>query len=97
MLTVSEKGFGKTTLLDQYPTQKRGGQGVFAAQVSEKTGKLVSARIIDHPQKELLIMSKLGQAVKIPTDELPQRNRQTLGVKIIRLRKDDSVAAIAII
>lgn len=97
LLTLSERGFGKTTLLEQYPTQNRGGQGVFTAKLNAKTGNLVAARIIDHPRKELLIMSKHGQAVKIPTEELPERNRQTSGVKMIRLRADDTVAAIAII
>jgi len=97
MLTVSENGFGKTTVLDQFPLQKRGGQGVFAARVNNKTGNLVAARILDHPKLELLIMSKKGQAVKIPTKDLPNRNRQTAGVKLMRLKSGDNTAAIAII
>ncbi|MCA9386235.1 hypothetical protein KC717_06330, partial [Candidatus Dojkabacteria bacterium] len=97
LLTVSENGYGKTTELAQFPTQKRGGQGVFAAQISKKTGNLSSARIIDHPEKELLIMSDVGQAVKIPTNDLPSRNRQTAGVRLIRLKNKGKVAAIAII
>ncbi|MBP9758109.1 DNA gyrase subunit A [Candidatus Dojkabacteria bacterium] len=97
LLTVSENGFGKITVLEQFPIQNRGGKGVFAAKVNTKTGKLIAARIIDHPDKELLLMSKNALAVKIPVKELPERNRQTSGVKLIKLRDIDKVAAIVIV
>jgi DNA gyrase subunit A len=97
LLTISEKGFGKVTIIEQFGIQNRGGQGIFAAKVTGKTGELVSARLIDHPSMELLIMSAQGQAVRIKTDDLPERNRQTSGVRLIRLRGDDRVAAIAIV
>jgi DNA gyrase subunit A len=97
MLTISEFGFGKVTVLEQFPIQNRGGSGVFAAKLNSKTGKLVTARIIDHPQLELLLMSAQGQATRIPTNDLPQRNRQTSGVKLMRLKADDRIAAMAII
>jgi DNA gyrase subunit A len=97
VLTISQNGFGKVTKLVNYPTQKRGGKGVFAAKINTKTGHLSSARILDHPASELLIISQNGQAVKIPTKDLPERNRQTAGVRLMRLRKDDLVSAIAII
>lgn len=97
LLTVAENGFGKITVLEQFPMQNRGGKGVFAAKVNDKTGKLIAARIIDHPDKELLIMSRNALAVKIPVKELPERNRQTSGVKLIKLRDSDKVAAIAIV
>lgn len=97
MLTVSDHGYGKITKLDQYGIQGRGGQGIYAARVNAKTGNLAAARILDHPDMELLIMAESGQAVKIPTNELPQRNRQTAGVKLMNVSKSDKVAAIAII
>lgn len=97
VLTVSEKGFGKTTSLTNFPVQKRGGQGVFAARVNSKTGELASARILDHPELELLIISKEGQTVKIPTNNLPERNRQTGGVKMMKIKSNDYVSAIAIV
>ncbi|MBD3363102.1 DNA gyrase subunit A [Candidatus Dojkabacteria bacterium] len=97
MLSISENGYGKVTTLEEYPLQKRAGQGVYTAKITKKTGNLAAARILDHPKKELLIMSENGQAVKIPTEDLPKRQRQTLGVRLIRLKKDDTVAAIAII
>lgn len=97
MLTISENGFGKITQLEQFTVQNRGGSGIFAAKVNSKTGNLVIARILDHPQKELLIMSAKGQAVRIPTNELPLRNRQTSGVTLMRVKDGDKVTAATII
>ncbi len=97
VLTISKNGFGKVTKLQDYPIQKRGGRGVFAARINEKTGNLSAARILDHPDAELLIISQNGQAVRIPTKDLPMRNRQTAGVKLMRLRENDLVSAIAVI
>jgi len=97
LMIVSEKGFGKATVLEQFPTQNRGGQGVYAARINDKTGNLASARVLDHPGLHLIIMSQHGQAVKIPTEDLPRRNRQTSGVRLMKLKSTDKVAAIAII
>lgn len=97
MLTLSDNGYGKITKLNQYGIQGRGGQGIYAARINAKTGKLSAARILDHPGMELLIMSEKGQAVRIPTNELPERNRQTAGVRLMNIEKSDRVAAIAVI
>jgi len=97
VLTLSKLGYGKITKIDQFPMQNRGGQGVYAAQVNKKTGILIMGRIMDHPQKEFLIMSEDGQGVKIPVASLPERNRQTIGVRMIKLRTGDKVAAATII
>lgn len=97
MLTVSENGFGKMTELSQFTIQNRGGSGIFAAKINKKTGNLVVARVLDHPHKELLIISNKGQAIKIPTDNLPVRNRQTSGVTLMRMKDGDKVAAVAIV
>jgi len=97
LFTISAKGFGKVTKISQFTKQGRGGQGIFASRVNEKTGNLVAARLLDHPHMELLMMSAQGLAVKIKTDDLPERNRQTSGVRLIRIKNTDNVAAIAII
>jgi DNA gyrase subunit A len=97
LLTLSELGFGKVTKLEQFGEQHRGGSGIFAARVNDKTGDLVAARVLDHPHLDLLIMSAQGNAVRVPTDQLPERNRQTAGVKMMKIKDNDSVAAIAII
>ncbi len=97
LLTISEKGFGKVTKLEQFNSQNRGGGGIFAHRITSKTGPLAVARVLDHPELELLIMSAHGQAVRVPTRELPERNRQTSGVKMMKVKADDQVVAIAII
>ncbi len=97
MLTISKNGFGKVSKLSQFPVQKRGGQGVFAARINQKTGFLTTARIFDHPGLDLLIMSKFGKALRIPTNDLPERSRQTSGVRLMSLEKGDEVSAIAIV
>ncbi len=97
MLTISEKGIGKLTVLNNFTLQNRGGSGIFASKVNSKTGNLAIARIIDHPQKELLILSANGLAVRIPTDGLPVQNRQTSGVKLMKMKGDDTVVATAIV
>ncbi|MBL8014829.1 MAG: DNA gyrase subunit A [Candidatus Doudnabacteria bacterium] len=97
LLCISEFGFGKVTKLEQFPIQKRGGSGVFAARLNDKTGNLVAARVLDHPDRELLIMSEHGQAVRVPTQELPERNRQTSGVTMMKVKDGDRVAAITVI
>lgn len=97
MLSISENGFGKITKIEEYPVQGRGGQGVFTARINSKTGNLAAARILDHPEAELIIISTAGQVVRIPTKELPERSRQTAGVRLMRLSGKDQVAAIAIL
>lgn len=97
VLTVSENGYGKLSEISEFTLQNRGGTGIFAARINKKTGKLASARLLDHPDLELLILSSQGQAVKIPTKNLPVQSRQTAGVKLMRIKADDKVAAIAIV
>lgn len=97
MLTVSVNGYGKLSKLAQYNVQKRGGTGILTAKINAKTGKLISARTLDHPKRELLIISSEGQAVRIKTEELPVLGRSTSGVRLMKLKGSDSVAAIAIV
>jgi len=97
VLTISENGFGKITEISNFAIQHRGGSGIFAAKVNSKTGKLVVGRVLDHPRKELMIVSKNGVAIKIDTDNLPLRGRQTSGVILIRLKAEDKVSAVAIV
>lgn len=97
LLTISKLGFGKVTKLEQFGEQHRGGSGIFAARINSKTGILAAARVMDHPDVDILIMSVHGQAVRVPTKELPERNRQTAGVRMMRLKDGDEVAAIAVV
>lgn len=97
MLTISEQGYGKLSVLENFTVQNRGGSGIFAAKVTPKTGKLVVARIFDHPNKELLILSSKGLGIRIPTQNLPVQSRQTSGVRLMKVRPGDNVATTAVV
>ena len=96
LLIVTEKGMGKRTPLTQYPTQKRGGQGVKVAEVTDKTGLIANALSITEKDIELLITTREGQAIKLPIRNIPQLQRSTQGVILMRFGKTgDFVAAVA--
>lgn len=98
LLTLSESGFGKTTPLTEYTQQGRGGQGVFTAKVTSKTGNLQVAEVVDpRTIEDLLVVSAQGQIIRLPFDTVPLQNRQTQGVHIIRLDEKDTVVSIATI
>ncbi len=97
LFILSEKGCGKMTKLDQYPTQGRGGSGVFTFRVTEKTGKVVSARTMDSPQKEIVVVSKEGVVIRSAITGIPTLGRQTSGVKIMKLKENDIVATCALV
>lgn len=94
ILIVSEKGFGKQTPEDKYNGQSRGGKGVFASKINEKTGKIASMKIISKDDSEILVISNKGQIIKLDLKSVPCHNRHTSGVKLINLNNDDRVSAI---
>lgn len=97
MLVVSEIGFGKRTKLKDYKIQKRGGSGIKTAKVTPKTGKLVSAQVIEDGEGEIVVMSKKGQVIRTDLKEVPALGRQTQGVRIMRLREGDRIASITVL
>jgi len=97
LLTLSANGYGKMTKLADYPVQGRGGSGVFTFKVRDKTGPVVAARIMDHPEKEIVVISEEGQVIRSRIKAIPTQGRQTSGVKVMTMKKDDKVAAMAIL
>jgi len=95
LLTIMENGYGKKTLINEFKTQSRGGQGVKIAEVNNKTGKVASSQMIPPESKEVIITSYKGQVVKLEIDSIPKLTRATQGVILMRFSKDgDGVAAI---
>jgi DNA gyrase subunit A len=93
VLVVSEKGYGKRTPLEEYPTTNRGGKGVKTINVTEKTGSLVG--MLDVAVKEdLMITCKSGMTIRMPAEGISELGRNTQGVKLIRLDDGDEIAAI---
>ena len=96
LLVVTENGFAKQTVLGQYKTQKRGGQGIKTAKITAKTGKIVSAQVIFEEQ-ELLALSSKGQIIKTTLKSVRTAGRATSGVKIMTLKGGDKLAGAVIL
>ena len=93
ILTATENGFGKRTALDDYPTYKRGGQGVIAIQASDRNGALVGAlQVLD--SDEVMLISNAGTLVRTKADEISRLSRNTQGVTLIRLGKNEKLVAL---
>ncbi len=92
-LTVMESGKGKRTPLSGFPKQKRGGQGVKVADVTSKTGKVVTAQVIPEETQNIILNSIKGNVVKLPIASLPKLGRATQGVILMRLKSGDKIAA----
>ena len=97
LLVVTSNGLGKTTKIGDYRLQSRGGSGVKTANVTTKTGKIIGAKIISKDMDaDLVIMSKVGQVIRLNTKNIPSLGRATQGVYLMRLHKDDHVASVSL-
>ena len=94
ILVVSENGFGKRSNLDDYRITNRGGKGVKTISITDKTGSLVTIKNVTD-QDDLMIINKSGIAIRMAVSDLRVMGRATQGVKLINLREDDSIAAVA--
>jgi DNA gyrase subunit A len=97
LFTLSENGHGKMTKLSEYPLQKRGGTGVFTFRVTPKTGKVVAARVLDHPNAEIVVISEKSKVIRSSIKAIPTLGRQTSGVKVMNLNNGDKVATMALL
>ncbi len=94
LLIVSEKGIGKRTLLEQFPAHHRGGKGVIAYKIMEKTGNVVGVLAVNE-EDEVMIINTEGIIIRIPCTGISILSRAASGVKLINVKGDDFVASIA--
>lgn len=94
LLVVGENGYGKRTSLDEYRVQGRGGSGILTMQVTEKTGRIVGAEVVEDEHR-LLVMTTQGKAIRVRVKEIRTTGRVAQGVKIINLAANDHVRSIA--
>lgn len=101
VLVVSENGYGKRTFIDDpedgeaiYRVTNRGGKGVKTINITEKTGKLVAIKNVTDGD-DLMIINKSGIAIRMKVDDLRVMGRATQGVRLIKVREDDAIAAVA--
>jgi len=94
ILVVSENGYGKRSSLEDYRITNRGGKGVKTISITDKTGNLVAIKnVTDHD--DLMIINKSGVAIRMAVEDLRVMGRATQGVKLINLKGNDSIAAVA--
>ncbi len=94
ILVVSENGYGKRSKLDDYRITNRGGKGVKTISITDKTGNLVSIKNVSDGD-DLMIINKSGIAIRMEVNSLRVMGRATQGVKLINLKENDSIAAVA--
>lgn len=94
ILVVSENGYGKRSRLEDYRVTNRGGKGVKTLNVTEKTGQLIAIKNVTD-KNDLMIINRSGLTIRLAVSELRVMGRATQGVRLISLREDDSIAAVA--
>jgi len=98
MLVVMQNGLGKMTKVSAYRKQGRGGAGVKTANVTKKTGLVVSAKILEeNADCDLILSAKSGQAIRLSASSVPSQGRSTQGVILMRLPEGDMVSSVSII
>ncbi len=93
VLTVTEKGYGKRTAINDYPVHGRGGQGVISIQTNERNGRVVGAALVKS-EDEIMLISDNGTLVRTRVEEISVMSRNTQGVRLIRLSDDESLIGV---
>ncbi|MFT5917571.1 MAG: DNA gyrase subunit A, partial [Bacteroidia bacterium] len=94
LLVVSEKGYGKRSEVEDYRITKRGGKGVKAMKVTEKTGELAAIKNVTDLD-ELMIINKSGVTIRMAIAQLRVMGRATQGVRLIKLSENDEISSVA--
>ncbi len=94
ILVVSENGYGKRSSLEDYRITNRGGKGVKTISVTEKTGQLVAIKNVSDVD-DLMIINKSGIVIRMAVEDLRVMGRATQGVRLINLKGNDAIAAVA--
>ncbi len=94
LFVLTDKGYGKRTMMKRYPRHRRGGKGVQTIRMVSAKGRLAGVRMVllDH---ELMIISSEGVIIRVPVKSIPSTGRSTQGVRVMKLKKADMVRAIA--
>jgi DNA gyrase subunit A len=92
VLSVTEKGFGKRTSVDEYRTQGRGGKGIINLKTTEKNGKVVAIMQVDE-ESDVLVMTAAGKLIRVRSTDIRAVGRATQGVRLIAVDEDDKVSA----
>jgi DNA gyrase subunit A len=94
VLVLSEKGFGKRSRVKEYTPHARGTKGVRTMNLTEKTGELVAVSIVEESD-DLMIITQEGIAIRFAVKDIRIAGRNTQGVRLIKIREHDRIAAVA--
>jgi hypothetical protein len=94
LFVMGSNGYGKKTKLDEYKVQNRGGSGILTMNVTDKTGPLMSAKVVTDTDEEIVAMSKKSQVIRVDIKEIPTLGRSTQGVRVMKLRDGDTLASL---
>ena len=97
ILIVTENGYGKKTVIDEYRLTHRGSKGVRALNVTEKNGNMVALNKIDNEDYDLVLVTNSGIVMKMPLNQVSTLKRATQGVRLINLKDDQKVATVALV
>ncbi|MCX6727518.1 MAG: DNA gyrase subunit A [Candidatus Saccharibacteria bacterium] len=98
IFVISKSGYGKRTKIAQFTPHARGGVGIRSAIVNKKTGDLVGVKTLDgDDSQEVIIISQQGQTIRLGIKDIPELGRATQGVRIMRLKEDDTVVSLALV
>jgi DNA gyrase subunit A len=92
LLTVCEEGYGKRTGFENYRTQSRGGVGLINIKTSDRNGKVVALKAVQHAD-ELMLITAMGIVMRTGLDEIRSIGRNTQGVRLIKLKDGDKLVA----
>lgn len=96
ILVISENGYGKRSVLEEYRKTKRGAKGVGTLKITEKTGELIAIKAVEESD-DLMIINQSGVTIRMPVTEIRIMGRKTQGVRLINLTDDDRIADIGVI
>lgn len=96
VLAVTERGMGKRTPEEQYPAHRRGGKGVWAMQLTDRTGDLACLRMAGDDQ-DLMLIRDDGTVMRMPVDEVSVISRYTQGVRLMRVDEGTRIASVALV
>ncbi len=94
LMTLTENGFGKRTLVSEYRQQQRGGSGIKTYKITEKTGALIGARIVSD-RSQLMIINSEGVLIRINVDSVGVTSRSTMGVRVMKVTDGVTLVALA--
>lgn len=97
VMIMSHNGYGKRTPIDEYKIQNRGGSGIKTANVTDKTGSIVGAKIVTDDDSELIAISQKSQVIRTELESIPVLGRATQGVRIMKLRDGDALASLTLL